>query len=489
MASGFESRHPHQTLAVMRRTPAQWMEGGEKGAARMSAKRVVIVGGGFAGLSAAYTLMKRGITPLLLEANDRAGGRGMGEKVDGFSLDMGAFVFTSTYDTAFRLCEELGLPLVPSMMKFGHYRGGRWVTTTPDQSLWNFIRHFRTAVTMGFLSPSGMRAGFKVMREIHRQSSYMSFAGDSPLAEIDDEESFGDYLERFGVPEKLQMTLRGPLDMILGDPMPAGQALMRAYIGETMLHSGRVYMPERGIGSLSEALANACSHAIRVSTPVRRIVVADGKATGVVVDGEIIEADAVICAVPGTKVIDLVPELPEETRRALNAVSYSTGCRVVIGLDHPPLPPGWHGALYPEDDDTPLLLNRTAFLPACAPPGKSILDLLIGRDRAKELIPLDDEEIKRELLGAARRKAPPGSALPGDDEGLFYRVYRWEEALCMGTPGMLAAMASVPEQIAGRIDNLFLAGDYMRVPAVNGALSSGESVAVEVADLLASRSS
>ena len=454
----------------------------------MSAKRVVIVGGGFAGLSAAYTLMKRGITPLLLEAEDRVGGRGSGERVDGFSLDMGAFVFTSTYDTAFRICEELGLPLVPSQMKFGHYRNGRWVTTTPDQSLWNFIRHLRTAFTMGFLSPSGMRASFKVMRQIQRQAAYMSFAGDSPLAEIDDDESFGDYLERLRVPQKLQVTLKGPLDMILGDPMPAGQALMRAYIGETMLHSGRVYMPERGIGSLSQALATACSDAIRVSTPVRRIVAADGKATGVVVDGETIEADAVICAVPGTKVADLIPDLPEETHRALSAVSYSTGCRVVIGLDHSPLPPGWHGALFPEDDDTPLLLNRTAFLPACAPPGKSILDLLIGRDRARELIPLNDEEIKQQLLGAARRKAPPGSALPSDDEGLFYRVYRWEEALCMGTPGMLAALANIPRQLAGRIDNLFLAGDYMAVPSVNGALSSGHSAAMEVADLLASRS-
>ena len=453
----------------------------------MSAKRVVIVGGGFAGLSAAYTLMKRGITPLLLEAQERVGGRGKGERVDGFSLDMGAFVFTATYDTAFRLCQELGLPLVPSTMKFGHHRNGRWVTTTPEQSPWNFVRHLRAALAMGFLSPSGMWSGFKVMRQIHRQSAYMSFAGDSPLAEIDDDESFGDYMKRLGVPKSLRVTLRGPLEMILGDPAPAGQALMRAYIGETMLHSGRVYMPERGIGSLSEALANACSDAIRVSTPARRIVVKDGEATGVVVDGETIQADAVICAVPGTKVSGLIPGLPEETRRALSTVSYSTGCRVVIGLDHSPLPPGWHGALYPEDEDTPLLLNRTVYLPSCAPPGKSILDLLIGRERAKELIPLDDDEIKRQLLGAVRRKAPPGSALPSDDEGLFYRVYRWEEALCMGTPGMLAAVANIPEQLAGRIDDLFLAGDYMRVPSVNGALSSGCSAANEVADLLASR--
>ena len=453
----------------------------------MSSRRVVIVGGGFAGLSAAYTLLRRGITPLLLESEERAGGRGKGERVDGFSLDMGAFVFTATYDTAFRICEELGLPLVRSKMKFGHYRGGRWVTTTPDQSPWNFVRHLRAAIAMGFLSPRGLRSGFRVMRQIHREAEYMSFAGDSPLAEIDDDESFGEYLERLGVPEKLQVTLEAPLKMILGDPAPAGQALMRAYIGETMLHSGQVSMPERGIGSLSKALATYCADVIRVSTPVRSIVVKDGKATSVVVDGETIEADAVICAVPGTKVPDLIPELPAETRRALGAVSYSTGCRVVIGLDHSPLPPGWHGALYPEDDDAPLLLDRAVFLPDCAPPGKGLLDLLIGRDRAKELIPLADDEIKRELLGAARRNAPPGSALPGDDEGLFYRVYRWEEALCMGTPGMLAAMAKIPGQLAGRIDNLFLAGDYMGVPSVNGALSSGERAAGEAADLLASR--
>ena len=454
---------------------------------QMGTKPVVIVGGGFAGLAAAYTLMQRGITPLVLKASERAGGRGKGERVDGFSVDMGAFVFTSTYDTAFRICEELGLPLVPSQMKFGHYRKGRWVTTTPDQSLRNFIRHLPVAAVMGFFSPSGMRAGAKVLRQIHRQADYLSFASDSPLAEIDDAESYGDYLKRLRVPENVQVSLSGPLKMILGDPEPAGQALMRAYIGETMLHSGQVYMPERGIGSLSAALAEACADVVCVSTPVRSIVVEDGSVAGVATDTETIEADVVICAVPGTQVPGLVPELPEAVRRALSTVSYSTGCRVVIGLDRPPLPAGWHGALFPEDDDTPLMLDRTTILPACAPRGKSILDLLIGRDRAKELIGLDDEEIKRQMLGAVRRKAPPGSALPGDDEGLFFRVYRWEEALCMGTPGMLAAAADIPSQLGPHIDNLYLAGDYMAVPSVNGALSSGCSAAHEVADVLASR--
>ena len=58
----------------------------------------------------------------------------------------------------------------------------------------------------------------------------------------------------------------------------------------------------------------------------------------------------------------------------------------------------------------------------------------------------------------------------------------------MGTPGMLAAMANIPGQLAGRIDNLFLAGDYMRVPSVNGALASGYSAGIQAADMLESRS-
>lgn len=199
------------------------------------------------------------------------------------------------------------------------------------------------------------------------------------------------------------------------------------------------------------------------------------------------EADAVICAAPGTKVPDLIPGLPEATRRALGTVNYSTGCRVVIGLDHSPLPPGWHGALYPEGDDTPLLLDRSAFLPGCAPAGKSILDLLIGRDRAKELIPLEDDEIKRRMPGAARRNAPPGSALPGDDEGLFHRVYRWEEALCMGTPGMLAALAKIPGTACREHRQPVSGGHYMGIPSVNGALSSGHRAGTEAAERLMTR--
>ncbi len=413
------------------------------------------------------------------------GGRLAGDRVEGFSIDTGADFFCSSYDTAFRICEELGLSLVRSQMKFGWFRNGRWTTTTPGLSVGNLIRNLPAAHALGFLSPRVMLPNMKLFREMFRQSEYLNFASASRLAELDGDESFGEYLERLGVTEHLQTTFRGFLEMTMGHAEFSGAAYMLTYLSEILLNADKFHVPENGAAALSQALANACGDSIRVLAPVRSVVIEDGVVTGVAVDGDTIEADAVICAVPPSKALEIIPGLPDDIRQTLGNITYSSGCRVVIGLDRPPLPPGWHGALYPEDD-TPLLLDRSINLPSCTPPGKSTLDLFVGRDRAKELIPLGDEEIKRRMLSDARRNPPPGSSIPAGDEGLFTRVYRWEEAVCMGPPGMFTAVANIRCRLSQDVANLFLAGDYMRVPSVNGALASGIGAAEEVADLLAS---
>lgn len=288
------------------------------------------------------------------------------------------------------------------------------------------------------------------------------------------------------MPESLKTTLRGFMEMTMGEIEQMGSAYLRTYLAEMLLKPEQIYVPEQGASSLTHALADACGAEIRVSTPVKEVVIRDGAVTSVITDEEPIKADAVICATSATKVPGIIPDLPDGIRSALGKVTYSRGCRVVIGLDRRPLPLGWNGALYPEDE-TPLLLDRSINLPACAPPGKHMLDMLVGRDRAEELFPLDDAEIKRRMLADARRNPPPGSNLPGDDEGLFTRVYRWREAVCMGLPGMFQAVAQMRDQLSRDIKKLFLAGDYMRVPCVNGALASGVDAADEAAELLASR--
>ena len=444
--------------------------------------RVIIVGAGAAGLAAAWTLKKRGIKPIVLEATANVGGRMRGDHVGGFFLDAGADFFCSSYDVAFRLCEELRLPLCRSALNFGWYRNGRWAVTVVGNPVLSPIRNFKALRMLGALSVPAGRFLLKLVSEIRRQSEHLNFSSDSRIVEIDGTENFGDYLERLGAPETLKVTLKGFLEMTMGHVETAGAAYMRTYLAEMLLKDGETFVPERGAGALARALADACGDAIRVSTPVRRVPIVDGAATSVITDDGPIAADAVICAVPATRVADIIPDLPTEVRNSLSKVTYSTGVRVVIGLDHPPLPAGWHGALYPEDD-TPLLLDRSIKL-NIAPPGKSTLDLLVGRERAEELLPLDDEEIKRQMLSDARRTPPPGSALPQDDEGLFTQVYRWKEAVCMAPPGMFRVVADMKRRLGRDMKSLFLAGDYMEVPSVNGALASGVAAAEQVVQLL-----
>ncbi len=450
----------------------------------MEKKRIIVIGGGAAGLSAAYTLKKHGIKPILFEASDRVGGRLGGDRVDGFCIDEGADFFCSSYDVAFRMCEELGLRLVRSKMPLGWHRNDQWVVTRPVQSVRDFALNLPAAWTLGFLSPRAMWPMLKLIGGINRQSKYLNFSSDSRIAEIEGTETFGEYLERIGLPDGPKTVLAGFLEMTMGHIEDAGEEYMRTYLTEMVLKAADIHVPEKGAGALSHALAAACKDVIRVSSPVHRVDIQDGAVARVITDDGPIEADAVICALPATKVTGIIPDLPPGIRHTLGRIIYSHGCRVVIGLDHAPLPPGWYGALYPEDE-TPLLLDRSINLPAIAPQGKSTLDMLVGRERAQELFPLDDEAIKRQMLGDARRNPPPGSALPGDDEGLFTRVYRWKEAVCMMSPGMFKEVAQMRHQLGGTVKNLFLAGDYMRVPSVNGALASGVNAATEAADMLA----
>ena len=55
----------------------------------MSKKKVIVIGAGFAGLSAATTLSRDGFDVTLLEKNKELGGRARKLEIDGFTFDMG----------------------------------------------------------------------------------------------------------------------------------------------------------------------------------------------------------------------------------------------------------------------------------------------------------------------------------------------------------------------------------------------------------------
>ena len=82
----------------------------------MTEARIAIVGGGIAGLAAAYELTRRHANFLLLEESERFGGVIVSEEQDGFLLEGGPDSLLTAKPEAVALCRELGLGdrLVPT---------------------------------------------------------------------------------------------------------------------------------------------------------------------------------------------------------------------------------------------------------------------------------------------------------------------------------------------------------------------------------------
>jgi monoamine oxidase len=71
---------------------------------------VVVVGAGISGLIAARTLLAAGLTPLVVEADERVGGRILTEEaLPGVPVELGAQWIGDTHERMFRLAAELGL--------------------------------------------------------------------------------------------------------------------------------------------------------------------------------------------------------------------------------------------------------------------------------------------------------------------------------------------------------------------------------------------
>ena len=73
------------------------------------ARRVAVVGGGYAGMAAAVTLAERGIAPTVFEAASVPGGRARRIQSQGNELDNGQHILIGAYTECFRLMRTVGV--------------------------------------------------------------------------------------------------------------------------------------------------------------------------------------------------------------------------------------------------------------------------------------------------------------------------------------------------------------------------------------------
>ncbi len=431
--------------------------------------RVIVIGAGTSGLAATLTLRRRGVEVLALEAKDAAGGRIAGARRDGYTMDLGAQFFFKFYDTTFRICRELGLgeEIVPFPFKVAIWKKGRLnpVTAGLDpRALW---RDRADLLRFRLFSPRGMLEVARIMPLVLKRRRDLHFIDYQNMLDLDDE-SLADLARRRGGDEVLEYFLQPVASCLtLGEPEEVGAGYGLALVWYAI---NGLFTLKRGIGSLAESLYRECEESVRLSSPVRRVVLEGGAVKGVETVEGFMDADAVICTTTATKALDIIPDLPEAMRAPMEKVTYSACCHVMFGLEKRLLPEGWYAVGLPRLAGASMagFTDNSIKSPHYAPPGGGMVHCFTFGKHAFELNAMGDEEVFGRLKGEIRRFIP---SMP--EEPLFSEIYRWEEAVCLSPPGMLREMLRLKRDHYRAVKGLFLAGEYLNMPSVDGSLRSG----------------
>ena len=442
-----------------------------------------MVGAGLAGLGAAYTLRKHDLDVTVFEASPHPGGRIFGEEVDGFHIDIGSNIFIETYGTVRQVAEELGVSLqrTPVPINGGVYYNGRFHGFYAGNELRSLLKTAKTVLSFQLLSPNGLWQALRCLRMLNVRSHDLSFDDHSRMLDLDTAESAAEFFEsNFGT-EFLDRLVGPNLSCYtFGHPEQVGVAYAMAILWHFSLNGDAwpIRPGGKGRGEFMDALVRACDDRVRLSTPVRRIVLEDGVARGVVTEAGFVEADAVICATTATTALKIAPDLPSDISDVLRRVTYSKCCRVFFGVDSSPFPADWYAVNFPRQTGALMIgmSNSAVLAPQSVPAGKALIDALVIDKQAEELFALNDEQVGERVLAEIRKYVPAMSQDP-----LFTRVYRWDEAVCLAPGGMMTALSHMRRQRLGHVKGLFLAGEYMGVPSTNGALRSGIDAAEDCA--------
>jgi protoporphyrinogen oxidase len=293
------------------------------------ARRVAVIGGGVAGLTAAYRLLQRGHQVHVYEAGPSWGGLVRTFQVgDGRLECFYHHIFTT--DTAIvALLGELGLSprLVWRDSKVGIYYQGRLYPFVTPLDLLRF-----TPVGL----PDRIRLGLMGLY-LRRQRDGDRFLGITARQ----------WVSRFAGQRNWEVVW-GPLFRGKFGDMADQVSMVWLWNKVRLRFSSRRGGPLQKevlgylLGSfglmVDELVARirALGGHLHASTPVQRVRVEDGRATGVVLaDGTHAPADAVIATVANRIFLQLVPELPQDYAALCQGIPYQDALCLVLALRHP----------------------------------------------------------------------------------------------------------------------------------------------------------
>ncbi|MDX1934574.1 MAG: NAD(P)/FAD-dependent oxidoreductase [Capsulimonadales bacterium] len=416
-------------------------------------KRVIVIGAGVAGLTCARQLHRAGIEVLLLEASDNVGGRVRSDVVDGYVLDRGFQVFFTAYPAARRQLDYHRLRLCRfepgAILACG---STRQVVSDPLRDPGSAIPSMLASLVP---FPDKWRTA--------RLTAQLLAATDDPLTAGGDETTL-DYLYRVGFSQRYIETFLRPFfaGIFLTDRLETSARAFR--FDWRMLATGDTTVPERGMGQISQQLAEELFRDGRILLNTRVTALrfgSSGVCVGVESDREFRAADRVIVATPA-------PEAARLTGREL-----PTGAVGNITV--------YFGGDAPIQNSRKILLNanRQPFVNnaaavsnvsrAYAPAGKHLLAAsVVGTPDLTET-----EIVRRAVHDLRRMLVGDRTALAVLETYRFLKMYRLPYAQFAQPPGIYERLPGNDSGIPG----LIFAAEFTRASSINGAMESGENAA------------
>ena len=458
--------------------------------------RIVVIGGGIAGLSAAYYASKVPNTQVtLLESGSRWGGKITTDRV---AFDEGQFIIEGGPDTflaakpwGVALCQELGL-------------GERLHGTNPHKKNTYVLNHDRLLPLpdgLAMMIPTNIEAILRSPLVSWFSKARMGLDFLLPAKAVNGDESLGTFVSRrlgreayenlieplmsgiyAGDGDMLSLASTFPylrdLELKYGSLARGALKMRQKSNGKSLQGSRSAFLtPTTGLAEIVEKLVEHLGMngaVLRLDTPVASIGCLRPATWNVELrTGETLESDSLILATPAFAAAELLASLDPSLASELRSIPYASTATVSFAyrLEDIPRDLDGYGYVIPRREGRRALActwTSTKF-PHRAPAGYALLRVFIGR--AGQAIPWNEDDL-REL---AREELKLTLGLTA--EPLLHRVFLWDKAMPqynLGHPEILKRIDAALDKHPG----LALAGNGYRGIGIPDCIHSGE-LAVE----------